>query len=341
MAVPRISVLLLAHHRKEFVAEAVASVDRSARALEGVERIVVKSFVDPSIDDPIERSGWRLISGAPDPLGAKVALGLRNCTGDVVTFLEDDDAYEPERLPRVSRAFGEDPALSYYRNGQRFVGPDGQTPAQPDGKAARNLQRLGSVRAGAGALTSIVPELSRIDPDFNLSSIAVRRDAILGELSALEPLNAAVDSAVFYAALRSGGGVRIDAERLTRYRVHSVNASLLSRSGAPEAMAEYLRYQQRFLTDFEPTVRLTTEKGPEPARRLAQSALAGSQLLFDLLSPGTPRRRIAGDLGRFWRRSPAAKLRDRPDLSYYGLLGLIAPGASRRSYARRRGIPNP
>jgi hypothetical protein len=341
MADPTVSVVLIAHERKSFILEAAASAEASARDNAGIERIAVKKFVDPQIDGALSSAGWKLLQTERDPLGAKVALGVREAKGEVVTFLEDDDAYEAGRLGAIQRVFGGDVSLGYYRNGQAFVAADGKTPVAPEGTAARNLARLGKVHAEPGNLAAVLPELFRVDPDFNLSSMALRRAPILNALPLLESLPAAVDSGLFYAALRSGGGVLIDSAPLTRYRVHGQNASLLTRPVAPEALAEFLRYQERFLDSFEPTFRATLATGPAAGRRLAGSAYFGTRLLHHLLTKGVRRAQVAADLRGFWHWSPLANLRYRADLTGYGLLGLLSPASARRAYLRRRRLPNP
>ncbi|MCI4346610.1 MAG: hypothetical protein L3K07_07685 [Thermoplasmata archaeon] len=341
MADPTVSVILIAHERTQFILEAADSAVASARGTAGTELLVVKKFVDPEIDAALTAKGWRLLQTDLDPLGAKVARGIREAQGEVVTFLEDDDAYLRARLGVVQRSFGEDPSLGYYRNAQRFVSHDGSSEVAPEGAAARNLTRFGSVRAAPGNLDVAVPRLCQVDPDFNLSSMALRRKPILGALSMLEGLPAAIDSGLFYASLRAGGGVFIDSTPLTRYRVHGANASLLSRDAGPGALDAFLRYHQQFLDSFEPTFRATAGAGPPAASRLAGSAYFGSRLLHDILTPGVPRGQVARDLRAFWHWSPLANLRYRADLSGYGILGLLAPGSARRAYLRRRGLPNP
>ncbi|MCI4363846.1 MAG: glycosyltransferase family 2 protein [Thermoplasmata archaeon] len=341
MAEPTVSVILIAHERTQYILEAASSASASAGEEPGVERLVVKKFRDATIDSALTSSGWKLLQTELDPLGAKVSLGIREASGEVVTFLEDDDAYETSRLAAVRRAFAEDPSLGYYRNGQRFVTADGLGGATPEGLAARNLARIGPVHAAPGQLDSVLSKLCRIDPDFNLSSMALRRQPLLGALPILEGLPAAIDSGLFYASLRAGGGVLIDPTPLTRYRVHGQNTSLLTRPGAPGALEEFLGYHQRFLDSFEPTFRATLKEGPEAARRLAGSSYFGSRVLHDVLTPGARRRLLARDLRSFWHWSPLAHLRYRKDLSAYGLLGVIAPSSARRAYLRRRGLPNP
>ena len=79
-------------------------------------------------------------------LGGKIVDGLNNCSGDVVTFLEDDDCYERDRLEFVEESFG-DPGLTYLQNGFTVIDAQG-APYQgrfPHDAQMRHWTRLGSV----------------------------------------------------------------------------------------------------------------------------------------------------------------------------------------------------
>ncbi len=336
-AAPRISVIITAHDRREFLLEAVASVLGSAGPAP-FEIWVVKSFHDPALDAELEARGVRHVETEAAPLGAKLALGIGRSSGEILTFLEDDDAYEPGRLARVAERFGRDPGLGYYRNGQRRVGPTGSTlSAGTAGRAEENLRRFGTVAGGTHDLPRMLPRLVRIDPDFNLSSIAVRREALADRIQELAALSAAVDSFVFYAALEHRLGLCIEAEPLTRYRVHPSNVSLWQGADGSSLEAR-AGYQRRFLLAFEGIYARLRARGPASATRLAASAYFGTWILYRLLTGEGGRSAMARDLGRYWRRSPGSALRYRWDLSVWGLAALVSPGIARRRFLRRRDL---
>lgn len=336
---PAVSVVVLAHLRREYVAQAVGSVEANATDPGEVERILVKAFPDASLDDELHSRGWNVLTTDLGPLGAKVALGVERASGPVVTFLEDDDLYEPGRLSAVLGAFEGNPGLGFFRNAHTFIGPDGRPiPSPGRSTAGENLSRVGTLTATAEQLPRLLPELVRVDPDFNLSAIAVRRALLLPRLDEIRSMAAAVDSGVFFSVLRARGTIQIDARPLTRYRVHEGNLSLLGTSG--EARARFLEHQRLYLDAFRPVYLACRREGPRAAMRLSGTAYFGTRLLYDVLADGATRRRIGEDLLGLWRSAPFAALNARRDWMFYGSLALISRSMARGVYLRRRSLPN-
>lgn len=334
---PTISVLVIAHGRRTYLLEAVASALDPSFPSDQREVVVVKDFADASIDAELDRTGVCHIETDAGPLGSKITLGASATHGEVITFLEDDDAFVPGRLANVQRRFAENPALGFYRNGQRRVGPDGAPlAASAYGAAHRNLVRYHRVLASPNTLARQVGRLARVDPDFNLSSIAVRRRYLPLGRDGLEGRRAAVDSWLFYSALGDGAEVWVESDPWTVYRVHPSNVSLY-RSGAPEALAERVAYQRIYLDSFRPIYERLHHTGARAAFRLSAGTYRGSWILYRLLAGDGGRAAIARDLGGFWREAPGATIRYRKDLSLWGLAGVLAPAAARRAFLRRRG----
>lgn len=333
---PQISVIVTAHGRREFLLDAVRSVADPALVPGTVEICVIKNFEDAPIDRELDRLGAVHYETGEDPLGAKVALGIDRSRGRIIAFLEDDDAYEPGRLARLLELFRADPSLGYYRNGQRKIGHDGRSLRDAEvGRAESNLARFGKVAGAPTELDAIAGRLARIDPDFNLSSIAVRRDVVAGRTPEMRSYTAAVDSFVFYAALEARAGVWIESRPLTRYRVHSSNASLWQGDSEVERLAR-AQYQRRFLDCFANIYGTTERTGPRAAAALAGSAYYGTWIVYRVLTGEGGRRALASDLWRFWRKSPFGALRHRYDLSAWALAGVLAPASARRAFVRRR-----
>ncbi len=333
---PEIAVIVTAHGRREFLREAVASILAQGILPPRLEVLVVKDFSDPDLDADFERAGVRHLETDEAPLGSKIALGIEATHAPLIAFLEDDDAYEPGRLARLLELFGQDRRLGYYRNGQLRVGRDGRPLVEEDaGRADAFLKEYGVVAAGPEELDRILPRLVRIDPDFNLSSIAVRRETVAARVPELRGLPAAVDSFVFYAALAARTGVWIESRPLTRYRVHGTNVSLWQ-GDSPEARASRAAYQGRFLESFRRIYDSVQRSGPTAAGRLAATAYYGSWILFRVLTGDGGRSALARDLRRYWSRSPWSAIRYRYDLSVWGLAAVLAPSAARSAFVRRR-----
>jgi glycosyltransferase involved in cell wall biosynthesis len=335
---PRFSVLITAHGRREYLLGALRSARPAGGSANRVEIIVVKDFQDPEIDAEIDRAGAQRIETDDVPLGAKVARGIAASHGELLAFLEDDDAFVPGRLEHVDALFRADPRLGYYRNGQLRIGPDERPIAAEEyGRAHEELTALGTVAAAPSDLGRCLDALVRVDPDFNLSSIVVPREVLADRLEELRPLAAAVDSFVFYAALEARRGLRIESTPLTRYRVHPSNVSTLRDGRRETEVLRWTEYQERFLRAFGPIFGGAIARGPEPAARLAGSAYYGTWIVHRLLTGRGGRGGLLHDLIAFWRWSPLAALGFRRDLTVWAIAGLCAPSAARRAFLARRG----
>ncbi|HEV2165767.1 MAG TPA: glycosyltransferase [Thermoplasmata archaeon] len=336
-SLPTISVLITAHGRRTYLRDAVRSALDAGVPADAREVVVVKDFADSALDAELDSWGVRHIETDAGPLGSKLAIGAGASRGDVVAFLEDDDAFVPGRLAMLRRRFAENPALGFYRNGQRRIGPDG-TPlgASAYGAAHRNLVRYHRVRATPVTLAGDLGRLARVDPDFNLSSIAVRRRYLPLGPGGLDGRRAAVDSWLFYAALGAGAEVLIESDPWTNYRVHPSNVSLF-RSGSDGALQERAAYQRTYLEAFRPIYERLRHDGPRPVFRLSAGTYRGSWVLYRLLAGEGGRGALASDLGGFWREAPRSTIAYRKDVSLWGLAGVVAPGAARRAFLRRRG----
>jgi glycosyltransferase involved in cell wall biosynthesis len=222
------SVIVAAHDRRRFLPEAIQSVlaqdvDRSM-----FELLVVKNFPDPEIDRLLDQRGARRILCSERPSSRKVAMGLRACRGDVVLLLDDDDLFEPDKLRIVLDEFRANPKLGFYHNQVSFIGADGAPLAasrargfdlRPPGRARRVLLNNEAKSRG-------LSELAYCYPEFNSSSLAIRRDLAVDSFPFLTRIEGGVDTFFFFVALASPYALLFDDARLTRYRIHDGNTSL-------------------------------------------------------------------------------------------------------------------
>jgi glycosyltransferase involved in cell wall biosynthesis len=333
---PSISVIVTAHGRREFLLGAVRSAVDQTLARSEYEIWVVKDFSDPEIDAALDGQQVHHVVTNEVSLGSKLAIGLQRSRGGIATFLEDDDGYTSDRLAVVLARFRADSDLGFYRNGQLLVGGKGVVlPERAYGPPHVRLRRLGEVTATPGGLDRAVHSLARIDPDFNLSSIAIQRRILRSGPEELRNRRAAVDSYLFYRALNARATVTVDSRPLTVYRVHPTNVSLI-REATPEAIARWAKYQRDFLEAFQPIFEECVRDGPRGAVQLSGGAYFGTRVVFEVLTGEGGRAAVWKDLRSFWHWAPLAKLRSRWDITCWGLGATIVPGFTRRAYLRRR-----
>ena len=119
MPAVRVTAVVTAHDRRQYLAEAV----RSALDSGADEVVVVRNFAGPI--DGCEGRYRDVPCEIPDT-GEKEARGADAATGEVVAFLDDDDVWEPTKVPALREAFGRDPDLVYFCHRQSAIDSQGR-----------------------------------------------------------------------------------------------------------------------------------------------------------------------------------------------------------------------
>ena len=222
-SVPRLSVVVLAHDRRKYVKDAVASALDQTLPRDAYEVLVYKNFEDPDIDPYLQSSGVRVFNTPPGARPRTLRAVLREARGEVLCFLDDDDLFLPEKLAYVDRRFTEDPSLGYFHNGFVVVAEDGKpfdrTPFPQTGERVY-------LPSGDGRHRPVPPNALRLG--FNTSSVSVRRDWLTPFLASFEHRESEWSDALLLAsALVSGRGVLVDPTKLTCYRYHESWTNIL------------------------------------------------------------------------------------------------------------------
>ncbi|QPG49192.1 glycosyltransferase family 2 protein [Saccharolobus solfataricus] len=210
----KISVIITAHNRRKYILDALGSVINNNLPKDKLEIIVVKNYKDDVIDSEIDRLSklYNVISLIENDfrLGAKISRGIKNCSGDVITFLEDDDLYLPDRLSNILQIFSNNNII-FYHNMIEIIGN-------------RKIDEIVSDYRHGQILVcenkrKIWKQVASTEAKFNLSSMALRANLLSSWIDLISRINFAVDNALFYISLNEKGCLMIDPRVFTKFRI--------------------------------------------------------------------------------------------------------------------------
>jgi glycosyltransferase involved in cell wall biosynthesis len=223
---PRFAVVVGAYRRETFLREAVGSVLAQTVPRSSYEVVVTKNFDSATLDPWLTSEGVRLLRDDDPHIGPWLLRAIGVTRAPLVAFLDDDDAWEPDRLARVAELFDQHPDLGYYRNRVRVTTDNGSpmpTSRWGGHELDPELDRTGPIFVPPGEKVTALPVIRRTHPLFNSSSIVIRREVLSGEVAErfLETQNP--DPFLFLATVLSPFGIFLDDRRSTRYRRHAEN----------------------------------------------------------------------------------------------------------------------
>jgi glycosyltransferase involved in cell wall biosynthesis len=93
---PLISVAIVAYNRRRFLLSALKSV--ANQSFRNYEVIVAKNFYDQAIDEFIKRHRFKDIFVDSKYYGEQLAVAIEESRGNMISFLEEDDEFEHDKL---------------------------------------------------------------------------------------------------------------------------------------------------------------------------------------------------------------------------------------------------
>lgn len=211
-----ISVLIYTYDRKDYIRKAVDTVLKQKLNKALFEIIVIKGFSDNAIDDWLQKNGVRTILLDEKSLGKKIARGIRESHGEIITFLDDDDEYESIKLKKISEIFNRDPEVDFVHNSLLKIDESGniidQNPTEDPPKNLIFLPR----NKNSFTLSRIL----RYRGDWYLSCMSARKSVLLKDLDSLDNIDQSVDKFIFFTSINHGRKIMMISDKLTRYRVH-------------------------------------------------------------------------------------------------------------------------
>lgn len=110
---PLISVMISAFNRKDFIIQAAKSALNQTLSNEWYEIVVVKNFMDSEVENFLEREGVRSVLSKEDLIGAFFLDGIKECRGDFIAFMDDDDEWDEKKLELVFEILEQHPSIVF------------------------------------------------------------------------------------------------------------------------------------------------------------------------------------------------------------------------------------
>ncbi len=206
---PYISVIITAYNRKEFLLNAIKSVLNQTLEKKYYEIIVIKNFIDKNIDDLINENLIKniLMEGT---LGEFLYRGISEASGEIISFLDDDDLFFKNKLDFVYKQFKKDNNIVYYHNLCVPINGRGKTVS---------IHRMNS------------------SLDFNMSSISIQKSIIKINKEVKMNISASPDTLMYLYALESNKKIIKGDEKLTYYMLHNSTSNIV-----PKNFEEYKKF---------------------------------------------------------------------------------------------------
>ena len=240
---PIVSVVITAHNRKKYLLNAVKSVlDQDSRRND-YEIIVVKNYIDDDIDSFLKKEGVKSIYTDEQPFGMKLAIGIENSKGDVISFLDDDDEFSRNKISRLIEAFN-DRRVVYHHSSISAIDEVGNEP----------IKGLSNTITKAMVKKEFKPSdfklVMKYKLDWYMSAISCRASLLKNNSTFIKGVAASLDKLTFLICVESGGYLFFDSRLLTRYRIHeSLTTRITDRNNFLQARKEFYLRSLKSLVD--------------------------------------------------------------------------------------------
>jgi len=214
---PFISVIITAYNRDKYVNKAIESVLNQTLDRDKFEILVVTNMDLP------EREGVRIIKSNERNLGAMIAQGILNSEGDIVSLLDDDDLFLPNKLEVVYNIFNKHD-ISLFHNEMYFIDDNWNRIEKLERNREKAVRKY--LREEPVSYTFLRKNLiDKIKLSFNASSVSFRKNVLINYLDNLNGIiHQSIETIIFFLAAYKNN-IILSPQKLTYYRVHSFNIS--------------------------------------------------------------------------------------------------------------------
>ena len=193
---PLVSILVSAYNRKDMIIGALQSIKSQTVGRDQYEVIVMVNFDDPALRSFCSENKYRLVLYHDAGIGQYIVRFAELAQAPVLAFLDDDDRWHPYRLEHLIKAWDDGTVLAKCLIDS--------TPFN-----------LIGMQENCSSITTLPQDPVRLMRQcethamyFNISSIAVKRDAVLHSRDTLTRVIKLSDTPIFLTGILYGGTVK-------------------------------------------------------------------------------------------------------------------------------------
>lgn len=213
--VPLISVIVPVFNRKEYLLEALMSIKRQSLGADIFEVIVSKNFEDAKIDTEIKSLGFESTQ-CTGTMGERLAKALNLSHGQIISFLQDDDVYEKDKLSTILDLFRKHEKVGYIHNAYSKIDSFGNVLTSKSKAKEHHFEIYEPCEDGKKLKMLIKNHL-----EFNLSCISIKKEILMKYMSLLKKITGADDTFMLVISVKSCQQILVTDRELTRYRIHN------------------------------------------------------------------------------------------------------------------------
>ena len=218
---PELTVVIMAYTRRKYLKYALDSV--LVQATDGVEIIVHKNFSDEYMDN-LAKNGKLTVITEESKIGPMIKHCIEIAKGEIITFLDDDDFFLPDKLETVLNAFRLNPNIVFYTDSVMRFTEESDLFNQSTSKSRSNLLLYDTTDQ-----SNLVVYMRYSMSQFT-SSMVIKKETVLPYLKWLEQLTINEDTFIFLCALNSRKQIVFDPQVHTGYRIHHESYGSLKES---------------------------------------------------------------------------------------------------------------
>ena len=218
------SVVIFDYDRKNFIKDIIKSIAVNIGD-KNIEILVIKSYEDPEIDNFLKNNNIRFFTLLENKSQSDyIKCAVKESLGEILMFHDDDDQFADEKISYVYDLFYQHEDLGYYHNNFNTIDQKGNIVYNRNYKTPEFEPAYIKNSDKPMYFNKNIKLLNHIRPDFNSSSICIRKSIITGFQKDFE-FNVRPDTFLLIMALLSDLSLFLDNKILTHYRLYGDNVS--------------------------------------------------------------------------------------------------------------------